>query len=148
MKTPTASGHSEDRPLDTVASQEQLRELLKAEGFDVTQATLSRRHPRVGLAKIAAPDGGSGTPTARDRASHPTGISRSSCRRCWFGRRRWGVAGGESRRLARRGSVSPPMRRVDESSGRYIDEPSCDSSASAHGAPVQTRIKDWPEFAT
>src|SRR2546422_10734161 len=44
---------------ETVASQEQLRELLKAEGFDVTQATLSRDIRELGLAKVAAPDGGS-----------------------------------------------------------------------------------------
>jgi len=44
---------------DTVGSQEQLRELLKAEGFDVTQATLSRDIRDLGLAKVAAPDGGS-----------------------------------------------------------------------------------------
>jgi transcriptional regulator of arginine metabolism len=43
----------------TVASQERLRELLKAEGFDVTQATLSRDIRELGLAKVAAPDGGS-----------------------------------------------------------------------------------------
>jgi transcriptional regulator of arginine metabolism len=43
----------------TVASQEQLRELLQAEGFDVTQATLSRDIRDLGLAKLAAPDGGS-----------------------------------------------------------------------------------------
>src|SRR5213083_2643576 len=43
----------------TVASQEQLRELLKGEGFAVTQATLSRDIRELGLAKIAAPDGGS-----------------------------------------------------------------------------------------
>ncbi|HVH10136.1 MAG TPA: hypothetical protein VM736_10090 [Gemmatimonadales bacterium] len=43
----------------TVASQEQLRELLKTEGFDVTQATLSRDIRDLGLAKVAAPDGGS-----------------------------------------------------------------------------------------
>lgn len=42
-----------------VASQEQLRELLSAEGFDVTQATLSRDIRELGLAKVAAPDGGS-----------------------------------------------------------------------------------------
>ena len=44
---------------DTVGSQEQLRERLKAEGFAVTQATLSRDIRELGLAKIAAPDGGS-----------------------------------------------------------------------------------------
>lgn len=43
----------------TVASQERLRELLQAEGFDVTQATLSRDIRDLGLAKVAAPDGGS-----------------------------------------------------------------------------------------
>lgn len=44
---------------DVVGSQEQLRELLKAEGFDVTQATLSRDIRELGLAKVSAPDGGS-----------------------------------------------------------------------------------------
>ncbi len=44
---------------ERVASQEQLRELLKVEGFDVTQATLSRDIRELGLAKVAAPDGGS-----------------------------------------------------------------------------------------
>src|SRR5437879_180223 len=43
----------------TVASQERLRELLEAEGFEVTQATLSRDIRELGLAKVAAPDGGS-----------------------------------------------------------------------------------------
>jgi transcriptional regulator of arginine metabolism len=43
----------------TVTSQERLRELLKAEGFDVTQATLSRDIRELGLAKVAAPDGAS-----------------------------------------------------------------------------------------
>lgn len=44
---------------DTVGSQEQLRERLKAEGFAVTQATLSRDIRELGLAKVSAPDGGS-----------------------------------------------------------------------------------------
>jgi transcriptional regulator of arginine metabolism len=44
---------------DRVGSQEQLRELLQAEGFDVTQATLSRDIRELGLAKVSAPDGGS-----------------------------------------------------------------------------------------
>mgnify|MGYP001240438723 FL=1 len=44
---------------DTVGSQEQLRERLKAEGFNVTQATLSRDIRELGLAKVAAPDGAS-----------------------------------------------------------------------------------------
>jgi len=43
---------------ERVASQEQLRELLRAEGFDVTQATLSRDIRELGLAKVAAADGG------------------------------------------------------------------------------------------
>src|ERR1700694_5145974 len=49
------------RPLrqNTAGSQEQLRERLKAEGFAVTQATLSRDIRELGLAKVAAPDGGS-----------------------------------------------------------------------------------------
>ncbi|OLC78695.1 MAG: hypothetical protein AUH78_02260 [Gemmatimonadetes bacterium 13_1_40CM_4_69_8] len=45
----------------TVASQEQLRELLKDEGFDVTQATLSRDIRELGLAKVAAPPPGGGS---------------------------------------------------------------------------------------
>lgn len=44
---------------ERVGSQERLRELLHAEGFDVTQATLSRDIRELGLAKVAAPDGGS-----------------------------------------------------------------------------------------
>src|SRR4029077_11365756 len=44
---------------ETVASQERLRGLLKGEGVDVTQATLSRGIRELGLAKVAAPDGGS-----------------------------------------------------------------------------------------
>src|SRR5207245_10307963 len=57
---------------ERVASQERLRELLSAEGFDVTQATLSRDIRELGLAKVATPDGGShyaapleGTPSIR-----------------------------------------------------------------------------------
>ena len=44
---------------DTVRNQEQLRALLREQGFDVTQATLSRDIRELGLAKVAAPDGGS-----------------------------------------------------------------------------------------
>jgi transcriptional regulator of arginine metabolism len=44
---------------DRVGSQEQLRDRLRAEGFDVTQATLSRDIRELGLAKVSAPDGGS-----------------------------------------------------------------------------------------
>jgi transcriptional regulator of arginine metabolism len=42
-----------------VQSQEQLRELLSAEGMDVTQATLSRDIRELRLAKVPDPDGGS-----------------------------------------------------------------------------------------
>jgi transcriptional regulator of arginine metabolism len=42
-----------------VHSQEQLRELLHAEGIDVTQATLSRDIRELRLAKLANPSGGS-----------------------------------------------------------------------------------------
>jgi arginine repressor len=38
---------------ETVGSQEQLRERLKAEGYNVTQATLSRDIRELGLAKVA-----------------------------------------------------------------------------------------------
>jgi transcriptional regulator of arginine metabolism len=38
---------------DRVGSQEHLRALLKADGFDVTQATLSRDLRELGLAKVA-----------------------------------------------------------------------------------------------
>ena len=44
---------------DRVESQERLRELLKGEGYDVTQATLSRDLRLLGLAKVADTDGGS-----------------------------------------------------------------------------------------
>ena len=44
---------------DRVESQEQLRELLRAEGYEVTQATLSRDLRLLGLAKVADADGGS-----------------------------------------------------------------------------------------
>jgi len=42
-----------------VRSQEQLRRQMRGAGFDVTQATLSRDIRELGLAKFAAPDGGS-----------------------------------------------------------------------------------------
>ena len=58
----------------TVGSQEQLRERLKAEGFNVTQATLSRDIRELGLVKggphgayqapISAENNGGQTPTA------------------------------------------------------------------------------------
>ena len=40
-----------------VESQERLRELLRLDGFAVTQATLSRDLREVGLSKVASPDG-------------------------------------------------------------------------------------------
>jgi transcriptional regulator of arginine metabolism len=51
---------------ELIGSQEQLRERLKAEGFTVTQATLSRDIRELGLAKVAAPDGGSHYAAAPD----------------------------------------------------------------------------------
>jgi transcriptional regulator of arginine metabolism len=56
---------------ETVGSQEQLRELLRAEGFDVTQATLSRDIRELGLAKVAAQDGGSHYSAAPESGSSP-----------------------------------------------------------------------------
>ena len=44
---------------ERVQSQEQLRELLHANGIDVTQATLSRDIRELRLAKVPHPDGGS-----------------------------------------------------------------------------------------
>ena len=44
---------------DRVESQEQLRERLKSEGYEVTQATLSRDLRLLGLTKVANADGGS-----------------------------------------------------------------------------------------
>ncbi len=42
-----------------VESQEQLRTLLRNQGVDVTQATLSRDIRELGLAKVSDPEGGS-----------------------------------------------------------------------------------------
>jgi transcriptional regulator of arginine metabolism len=42
-----------------VGTQEELRELLAAEGFDVTQATLSRDLARIGARRAPLPEGGS-----------------------------------------------------------------------------------------
>jgi len=41
-----------------VSTQEELRELLAEEGFDVTQATLSRDLARLGARRVALPTGG------------------------------------------------------------------------------------------
>lgn len=59
---------------ETVKNQEQLRARLSAEGFDVTQATLSRDIRELGLAKVAAPDGAShyAPPPEGTAAIHPT----------------------------------------------------------------------------
>jgi transcriptional regulator of arginine metabolism len=56
-----------------VESQERLRALLRADGFDVTQATLSRDIRELGLAKIADPAAGAryAPPPAPD-AVHPS----------------------------------------------------------------------------
>ena len=42
---------------EVVESQERLRALLRASGFAVTQATLSRDLREIGLTKVATPDG-------------------------------------------------------------------------------------------
>jgi len=42
-----------------VATQEELRERLAGEGFDVTQATLSRDLARIGARRVTLPEGGS-----------------------------------------------------------------------------------------
>ena len=56
-----------------VHSQEQFRDLLRADGFDVTQATLSRDIRELGLVKIADPDGGSYyTPPPSGDPVHPS----------------------------------------------------------------------------
>ncbi len=52
-----------------VSSQEHLRALLRTEGFDVTQATLSRDIRELGLAKVPGPDG------AAHYASPPDGTA-------------------------------------------------------------------------
>jgi transcriptional regulator of arginine metabolism len=59
---------------ETVGSQEQLRERLKAEGYDVTQATLSRDIRELGLAKVAAPDGASHYAAAPDGSPGGGGV--------------------------------------------------------------------------
>lgn len=54
-----------------VDSQERLRALLKGEGFDVTQATLSRDIRELGLAKVPDPEGAHYTPPAGGDAVQP-----------------------------------------------------------------------------
>ncbi len=54
---------------ERVHSQEQLRELLMAEGTDVTQATLSRDIRDLRLAKVADPNGGAFYSVPADRLS-------------------------------------------------------------------------------
>ena len=56
-----------------VASQEQLRRLLHAEGMDVTQATLSRDIRELGLLKVADAEGGAhyAPPVAADTVPPP-----------------------------------------------------------------------------
>jgi transcriptional regulator of arginine metabolism len=54
-----------------IESQERLRELLHAEGFDVTQATLSRDIRELGLAKIPDAAGAHYTPPLAPDPVHP-----------------------------------------------------------------------------
>jgi len=54
-----------------IASQEQLRALLQADGVDVTQATLSRDVRELGLAKVADPEGGAHYAAAPAAAETP-----------------------------------------------------------------------------
>ena len=56
-----------------VESQERLRALLQAEGFDVTQATLSRDIRDLGLARVSDPEGGHHyqTPASADAVQPP-----------------------------------------------------------------------------
>lgn len=56
-----------------VPSQEDLRGLLRDEGFEVTQATLSRDLRELGLVKVADPDGGAhyAAPPPAPEAVHP-----------------------------------------------------------------------------
>ena len=56
-----------------VASQEQLRDRLAGDGFEVTQATLSRDLRELRLSKVADPDGGSFYSVPGDREiPHPS----------------------------------------------------------------------------
>jgi transcriptional regulator of arginine metabolism len=58
---------------ERIGSQEQLRDVLAGEGFDVTQATLSRDLRELRLAKLADPDGGSYYSVSADREiPHPS----------------------------------------------------------------------------
>lgn len=54
-----------------IASQEQLRALLVADGVEVTQATLSRDIRELGLAKIGDPEGGAHYAAAPAAAESP-----------------------------------------------------------------------------
>lgn len=54
----------------SIASQEELRELLKARGLDVTQSTLSRDLRELRLARIPTPDGA--------RYAHPESLAEDS----------------------------------------------------------------------
>lgn len=44
--------------LNRVPTQEELLRLVRAEGFDVTQATLSRDLARIGARRVSSPEGG------------------------------------------------------------------------------------------
>lgn len=54
-----------------IATQEELRELLAGEGFDVTQATLSRDLAQIGARRVSLPEGG--TAYEVDEARVPEG---------------------------------------------------------------------------
>lgn len=56
-----------------ITSQEELRTLLGAEGFEVTQATLSRDLRELGLVKMSDPEGGASyaAPPPAAEAVHP-----------------------------------------------------------------------------
>lgn len=75
---------------DLVGSQEQLRELLRGEGFDVTQATLSRDIRELGLAKVSAPDGASHYAPPTEIGGDPARTWSRSCRPCWSRSTVWG----------------------------------------------------------
>ena len=75
MKAQTPVGRfSTSSSAQPVRSQEQLRRLLRAAGFDVTQATLSRDIRELGLVKGGAD--GAYQPPARGGAERPRRRSR------------------------------------------------------------------------
>jgi transcriptional regulator of arginine metabolism len=59
-----------------VGSQEQLRELLETQGFEVTQATLSRDIRELRLIKVHDPDGGSLYTLPPEEREHAPALTR------------------------------------------------------------------------